>query len=101
MPYKCLNCDKIVAKIEDQECDCTAPKFMKCETIHFLHKDGQGKTLATRKVNVGIPRKTIVQELKLACTSTTQSPIVSGYEPTVTCKDCLEFIKSIQPSSEE
>jgi hypothetical protein len=101
MPYKCLNCDKVVEKIDDQECDCESPKFMKCETIHFLHKDGLGKALATRKVMVGMPKKPVVQELKLACTSTTPSPIVSGYEPTVTCKDCLAFIESIQPAPEE
>lgn len=101
MPYKCVTCDKIVQTKEEQECDCKSPKFIKCETVHFLHKDGVGKTLATRKVMVGLPKKPVTQELRLACTAEVQSPIASGYEPTVTCADCLKFIESIQPVPEE
>lgn len=97
MPYKCLRCDKVVANKSDQECDCKTPNFVKCETIHFLHKDGPGKAKATRKIKVGTPpnAKVVNETLHLACDTTNPSPIVSGYIPTITCPNCLAYIESL------
>jgi len=101
MPYKCLRCDTVVALKSNQECSCNTPNFVKCETIHFLHKDGVGKATATRKVKVGVPPKAVDEILRLACSTDNPSPIASGYIPTITCPDCLAYIESIRPKDED
>lgn len=99
MPFKCLECDKVVQNIEDQECSCKTPNFIKCEVVHLMHPEGTGRIIAKRKVSIGIPTekpRVEDQPLRICCSNMDRIPIVTGVRTTITCPECLDFIDSLE-----
>lgn len=109
MPFKCVNCDTVVQKLDAAECECENPFFVKCEMVHYLHRDGVGevyaKTYNTQGASIddeGFSKPLTVrnlQELKLCCNAkklNAKREVIhaSVMQSIVSCPDCLAFIKS-------
>lgn len=102
MPFKCVNCDKVVQEIEDVECECSNPKFLKTAMVHLLEALPEGSTekaYCTQKTTVGLPpnQKQVKTKLKVCCTSptTTRAPIVTTIKSQVTCPACIQYLSEV------
>lgn len=82
------------------ECeDCFNPRYLKCETIHFISPLGVGKVRSKVQTTSGIPTEKMKKEymtLSLHCHTNQEFPITSRIKSQVTCKDCLESIKEVE-----
>lgn len=108
MPFKCAVCDKIVQTMDQAECECQNPFFVKCEVVHFLSYDGPGdaygKSYAAQGAVVGDDETakplTVrnLQPLRLGCNMPKQpaNKVVhkSIMSSIVSCPDCLAFIET-------
>lgn len=105
MPYKCVNCDKLVQKKSQQECSCDNPNFLKTELLHYIHEEGKGTVEVHVKDHIGVSgtkdEKIIETKLLIACNATEKTPIITRTKNQVTCIDCLQFIDSLPKPEEE
>lgn len=116
MPFKCARCGKVVQSMDQAECECANPFFIKCALIHYIHTEGPGEVFAKSYNRQGasiddegfsVPlTERNLQELRLGCgTSKTNkkrelvnSSIMSSL---VSCPDCLAFIDKLKSRSKE
>ena len=46
MPFKCARCGKVVQSMDQAECECANPFFIRCALIHYIHTEGPGEVFA-------------------------------------------------------
>lgn len=110
MPFKCINCNKIIQSMDQAECECESPFFVECATIHYIHKDGPGvvysKILNNGGASIddeGFSKPLTIrneQTLNLCCSvnklnSKREQVHATFMRSLVSCPDCLAFINKL------
>ena len=116
MPFKCAQCDTIVQSMDNAECECANPFFIKCALIHYIHTEGPGEVFAKSYNYQGVSVDdegfstplTVrnLKQLKLGCGASknnkkrelVRTSIMSSL---VSCPDCLVFIDQLKSRSKE